>query len=255
MSASPKAIDDRADWVLHTYLAIGAAQTDPVTKSWYADQGWSTPKRFLDHVKFQYRMFIEDLDAEREAFGINAFKQHYDGWTAEDFRALLDEIKKRIPNAKGSSAGNAAGRTAKTRKAPAPETRVITAYHGGSEPIRTFDHGKTAMGIFWFSEDPSKIMRGESGAASTRYLMTVKLHVQKTAGWDEYDKLLLDQIFSPSYGFDSIRLDHGDHGDWILRDPKRIEVVKIEERPARGWGRSSGRSRRRSRSLTRALSW
>ncbi len=122
--------------------------------------------------------------------------------------------------------------------------KYVIAYHGGSEPIRRFDPKLGAQGLMWFSEDRDKIVRGESGAVSTRYLMTVRLKVRKVAGWEEYDRLMLAQIFSKTYGFDAIRLDHGEDGaDWALRDPKRVEVVKIEERPTGGWskaGRASG---------------
>lgn len=113
---------------------------------------------------------------------------------------------------------------------------IITAYHGGSHPIRKFSPEHGAQGVMWFTEDRDKILRGKSGALSTRYLMTVKLKVDKVAGWKEYDDLLLGQIFSKTYGFDAIRLDHGEDGaDWVLRDPRRVEVVSVEERPAQGW--------------------
>lgn len=123
---------------------------------------------------------------------------------------------------------------------------IVIAYHGGPEPIRAFSPRHGAQGLMWFSEDRKKIERGESGAGSTRYIMTVKLKVRNVAGWREYDQLMLAQIFSKTYGFDAIRLDHGEDGaDWALRDPRRVEVVAIEERPAGGWaraGRASGRA-------------
>lgn len=127
------------------------------------------------------------------------------------------------------------------------KTQTILAYHGGPAPIRRFSPEHGAQGLMWFSEDRAKIERGEAGAQSTRYIMTVRLKVKKVAGWKEYDELMLAQIFSKTYGFDAIRLDHGEDGaDWALRDPKRVEVVAIEERPVGGWssgkGRSSGRS-------------
>lgn len=124
-------------------------------------------------------------------------------------------------------------------------SRTITAYHGGPQPIRKFSPRHGAQGLMWFSEDRAKIVRGESGAQSTRYLMTVELKVDKVAGWKEYDDLLLAQIFSPTYGFDAIRLDHGSDGaDWALRDSKRVRVISVEERPAGGWpvGRTAGSS-------------
>jgi hypothetical protein len=133
---------------------------------------------------------------------------------------------------------------------------AIIAYHGGPVPIRKFSATHGAQGVMWFSEDRKKIERGTSGAASTRYIMTVKLKVNKVAGWDDYERLMLGQIFSKTYGFDAIRLDQGEDGaDWVLRDPKRVEVIAVEERPVGGWpgaGRASGRAGRASGRAGRA---
>ncbi len=106
----------------------------------------------------------------------------------------------------------------------ATSARKVTAYHGGNKPIRRFSRDYAAMGVFWFSEDKDKILHGESGAASTKYIMTVELNIKKTAGWDEYGKLLLAQIRND--GYNSIKLDD----DWVMFDPKDIKVKKIETR-------------------------
>jgi len=84
-------------------------------------------------------------------------------------------------------------------------------------------------GIFWFSEDKDVILRGESGAGSLNYLMKVVLRVQKTAGWKEYDRYLLDQL--TQLGYDSVHLDD----NWIMFDPNRIKVLEIVDlkRPRR----------------------
>ena len=84
------------------------------------------------------------------------------------------------------------------------------------------DHG--AQGVMWFAEDKDKIIGGESGALSSKYIMKVELAVDKTAGWEEYDKLYLQQI--EDEGYDSIQLDD----NWIMFDPKRVKVIGVEER-------------------------
>lgn len=101
-------------------------------------------------------------------------------------------------------------------------SQKVRAYHGSDKPIRRFDPSVSTYGQLWFSEDKDKILRGESGAVSSDYLMTVELTVDKTAGWDEYDRLLLEQI--QDQGYDSIKLDD----DWILFDPDRVKVLEIE---------------------------
>ena len=99
----------------------------------------------------------------------------------------------------------------------------VIAYHGSNVPIRRFNREFSAQGMFWFSEDRAKILRGESGAVSSKYIMTVELSVTKTAGWPEYDKLMLDQIQND--GYDSIKLDD----DWVIFDAKNIKVKKAEK--------------------------
>ena len=104
------------------------------------------------------------------------------------------------------------------------EKRIVTAYHGSNVPIRKFSRDFGAQGVMWFAEDKDKIISGESGALSSKYIMKVELTVDKTAGWEEYDKLYLKQI--EDEGYDSIQLDD----NWIMFDPKRVKVIGVEER-------------------------
>jgi hypothetical protein len=99
------------------------------------------------------------------------------------------------------------------------KSRIITAYHGSSVPIRRFDSKYSAQGVFWFSEDKEKILQGESGAESAAYLVKTLLRVDKTAGWDEYDKYSLGELYN--LGYDSIQLDD----DWVMFDENRIKIV------------------------------
>jgi oligoribonuclease (3'-5' exoribonuclease)/8-oxo-dGTP pyrophosphatase MutT (NUDIX family) len=99
--------------------------------------------------------------------------------------------------------------------------RTIIAYHGSNQPIKKFDSDFSNQGVFWFSEDKDKILRGESGASSSQYLIKVELKVTKTAGWEEYEKLGLGQI--EDLGFDSIQLDD----DWVIFDSKNIKVLAV----------------------------
>jgi hypothetical protein len=114
------------------------------------------------------------------------------------------------------------GRAGRRRNPRAADEVFVEAYHGGSAPIRKFDPSKSVDNSFWFSEDKDKILRGESGAASVKWLMTVRLRVSKTAGYDEYDRYFLTQL--QDMGYDSVHLDD----DWIILDPSRIEVVNVK---------------------------
>jgi hypothetical protein len=98
--------------------------------------------------------------------------------------------------------------------------RIITAYHGSDVPISNFDRDVT--GVFWFSEDKDKIVSGDSGASVViKYIMKCNLTINKVAGWDEYERLMLDQI--EAMGYDSIKLDD----NWVIFDNKRIQVIDI----------------------------
>ena len=102
-------------------------------------------------------------------------------------------------------------------------SRKIKAYHGSNKRFQKFNKEYAPQGIFWFSENKDKILKGKSGALSSKYLYTVELTVTKTAGWDEYDKLFLAQI--QQEGYDSIKLDD----DWVMFDAKNIKILNIEE--------------------------
>ena len=104
-----------------------------------------------------------------------------------------------------------------------PVKRRIRAYHGSNSPITRFNRTFSAQGVFWFSEDKDKILRGESGAVSSKYLIEAILTVTKTAGWEEYERLGLGQIRGE--GFDSIKLDD----DWVIFDNKNIKIIKVTQ--------------------------
>jgi len=96
----------------------------------------------------------------------------------------------------------------------------IIAYHGGDSPIRRFARSRSAQGVFWFSEDKDRILAGESGASSVKYLMEARLTVDKVAGRDEYDRYGLGEL--RGLGYDSVRLEDS----WIVFDTKRIKVIR-----------------------------
>jgi hypothetical protein len=108
------------------------------------------------------------------------------------------------------------------------ESDSIIAYHGSHVPIEKFDRNFSAQGVFWFSEEVNKIKSGSSGAVSSKYIIKVKLNVNNWAGWDEYEKLFLQELRDK--GYDSIKLDD----DWVVFDSDDIEILKIYERQEDG---------------------
>ena len=103
------------------------------------------------------------------------------------------------------------------------ETKSFTAYHGSAVPIKKFDRKFGAQGVVWFSIDRDNILRGESGAQSVKYIMTVELTVNNPAGWDEYDEYFLQQL--EESGYDSVELDE----NWIIFDPENVKWISTEK--------------------------
>jgi hypothetical protein len=102
-----------------------------------------------------------------------------------------------------------------------------TLWHVSNHKFRRFSLANAAQGILWFAKDRDDLVRNLHGANinSRRpvYLYEVKTTARNPAGWDEYDKLYLDQI--RQMGFDSIDLDD----DVVIFDPKDVRVVEVEE--------------------------
>jgi len=95
--------------------------------------------------------------------------------------------------------------------------KPLVVYHGTAKPFTTFDKKFSAQGLFWFSSDKDKILRGESGAVSGKSLIPVFLSAKKLAGWDEYDKYTLGQL--RDQGYDGIKLDD----DYVVFEPSQIK--------------------------------
>tara|TARA_R100000951_G_C2652814_1_gene184984 strand:- start:58 stop:7674 length:7617 start_codon:yes stop_codon:yes gene_type:complete len=107
------------------------------------------------------------------------------------------------------------------------------AYHVTDEEFDEFDPNKSAMGgVFWFTTDKQKISRGKTGAGlrpdKKKKTLSVFLKTEKSAGWNEYDKLGLGQI--ESRGFDSIKLDD----DFVIFDSSQIKLSDAVTRDADG---------------------
>ena len=73
------------------------------------------------------------------------------------------------------------------------ESKII-AYHGTNSRFSRFDSTKTNDSLFWFSTNRDSIIKGESGASGTKYIMKCILSLSKSAGWAEYDKYTIDEL-------------------------------------------------------------
>ncbi len=96
----------------------------------------------------------------------------------------------------------------------------LVVYHGTSKKFNRFNWKKSAQGVFWFTSEKDKIMRGESGASGTSVIMSFFIKAKQVAGWKEYEKLGLGQI--RERGFGAIKLDD----DFVAFEPNDIKSAE-----------------------------
>jgi hypothetical protein len=92
-------------------------------------------------------------------------------------------------------------------------------YHGTATKFSEFNSDKTMDGVFWFTEDKSKLEKGGAGASSKGIIMPVYIKAKKVAGWDEYDKYSIDELIKD--GYDAVKLDD----DMIVFHPNQIKSI------------------------------
>jgi len=95
----------------------------------------------------------------------------------------------------------------------------LVVYHGTEKMFNKFNYKYSSQGIFWFSSNKDKILRGESGAFKSKIVIPVFISAKKVAGWKEYEPLTLGQI--EGRGYESIKLDD----DYVVFDPKLIKLA------------------------------
>jgi len=94
-------------------------------------------------------------------------------------------------------------------------------YHGTNQEFDNFDLSRATQGIIWFTDSIDSIKKGEHGGLGNKYIMTRYITLNNPAGWEEYDKLGLQQI--EDRGYDGVILPHGtEYNDYIVFDTKSI---------------------------------
>lgn len=89
-------------------------------------------------------------------------------------------------------------------------------YHGTDRDFSAFNPD---IGQIWLTNNMEGINQGEVGASASGYVMPVFVKSNKVAGWDEYDKLMFDQI--EQEGYDAIALDD----DLMVFNPSNIRSI------------------------------
>ena len=99
-------------------------------------------------------------------------------------------------------------------------------WHISNSRFRKFSRKMAINGLTWFSKDKDDLLREMHGASiDTRkpvWLYKCSANVDKTAGWDEYEKYLIAQL--RQMGYDSIDLDD----DFVVMDVDKIKIHEVE---------------------------
>ena len=105
--------------------------------------------------------------------------------------------------------------------------QINKAYHISNNYFKSFDPSKTAQGIIWFAINKEDLIKNLHGASinSNRpiYVYECTINSNKTAGWEQYDKLGLWELEANKY--DSIILDD----DIAVLNPNIITINNIIE--------------------------
>ena len=99
--------------------------------------------------------------------------------------------------------------------------KPLLVFHGSEKPIYRFDPNKTQDGSLWFSSDRGGIERGESGAASSKFITPVYLVAKRLAGWKQYETMMTDQLIQA--GYDGIKLDN----DYVVFSQDQVIHAKV----------------------------
>ena len=103
----------------------------------------------------------------------------------------------------------------------------LVVYHGTGEKFERFSLSKSTQGIIWFTSDKNKILAGEVGAQGKGYIITAEVTINNPAGWDEYDKYMLDQL--KHMGYDGAILKNETGYDCFVFDPRQIKIIEVEK--------------------------
>jgi hypothetical protein len=106
--------------------------------------------------------------------------------------------------------------------------RPMVVYHGTDVRLRRFNLQKSTFGTIWFTSDKKKILAGTAGASGRGYIVTAEVTINNPAGWNEYEKLVIDQF--EGMGYDGAILPDPDgHFDCFVLSLKQIKILNVEK--------------------------
>lgn len=101
-------------------------------------------------------------------------------------------------------------------------------YHGTNTKFKNFDLTKSTQQIVWFTSDKNKILRGEAGAQGQGYIIKAQVSINNPAGWDEYDKLSLEELQRDGYD-GAILPDNNNEFDCFVFSTSQIKILEVNK--------------------------
>jgi len=99
-------------------------------------------------------------------------------------------------------------------------------YHSSNEDFKRFNLKNATQKIIWFTSDQDALKRKEKGAQGGKIIYTLKVDIKNPAGWEEYDKYMLDQL--KQMGYDGAVLPEKNGYDGFVFSPKQIKIISKE---------------------------
>jgi len=109
---------------------------------------------------------------------------------------------------------------ARLSKKPQP----VEVYHSTGADFTEFDPEKSIGGQLWFTSDAAKAKAGYDGATGRGRVVTANVDIRNPAGWDEYDKLGIDELMGR--GYDGLKLVEADGEiNYVAFFPEQVKII------------------------------
>jgi hypothetical protein len=105
-------------------------------------------------------------------------------------------------------------------------------YHGTNKDFDAFDPDRAIGSQFWSTTDRAAIEGGEVGAQGNGVIKELYAKVQNPAGWDEYNRLGIDELIRD--GYDGVKMPDPDGSTTLLAfNPNQYRSVNAAFDPAK----------------------
>lgn len=101
----------------------------------------------------------------------------------------------------------------------------LVVYHGTGSKFKRFSSKKSSIGgITWFTSDKSSVENGEVGAAGSGIIKNLYIRIKNPAGWDEYEKYGLGELYE--MGYDGVILPEKDKFVGFVFNTNQIRIAR-----------------------------